>query len=293
MANPIVQQISAELEMLQKELVQFKATVEYLNNAKTHVIEAIQSVNASETHFNNKVEELKNTYTSFIKLTDAVTAIVSKIDTVNFPEKLESIEKTIKLTIVSLDETKKATIEELQKASEIITKADFDGRFKKLENSIDLSVKSNQDLAGSIEKQKLPEKIDEFEKSINKRINESYKEVQKNTQQIASETAKSIHDLNLPIRIDKLDANISGILTAIQNVQGRIESVERNISEKLKETSEKQSSVLSTFQEKLMQSLTGIDQELKTNAKKQLTNNYITWGLIIIGVIIITLIIKL
>lgn len=285
MANPIVQQISAELETLQKELRQFKSTVEYLNGAKSHVKEAVQSVNHAEAHFNKKVEELKNTYTAFIKLSDAVTNLVLKIDTVNFPERLESIEKTVKETITYLNETRKATLEELQKASEIITKSDFDGRFKKLQGSIDSSVKSNEELANSIEKQKLPEKIDGFEKNINKKLDTSLVDLQKNTKQIASETAKSIHDLNLPIRMDKLDANISGILSAIQNVQGRIESVERNIGDKLKDASEKQVSTFSSFQEKIMQSLLTFEQEAKDKAKKQQINTYITWALIVIGIV--------
>jgi len=293
MANPIVQQISAELEALHKELGQFKSTVDYLNVAKIHVKEAVESVNYAEAYFNEQVEELKNTYTSFIKLTDSVTAVISKIDTVNFPERLESIEKTVKETITYLNETRKATLDELQKASEIITKADFDGRFKKLQGSIDLSVQSNEQLVSSIEKQQLGEKIVEFERLVSKRIHESYKEVTKNTEQIATQTAKSIHDLNLPIRIDKLDANITGILTAIQNVQSRIESVERNIVDKLKDATEKQSSSLISFQGKINLSIMAVQLEISTTAKKQKTNTYITWALILFCTVAIFFICKL
>ena len=285
MANPIIQQINDELNALQKELEQFKSTVEYLNGAKSVVKDAVIKVNHTEAHFNQKVEELKNTYTAFIKLTDSVSAAVSKIDTINFPERLDSIEKTVKETITYLNETRKATLEELQKASEIITRADFDGRFKKLQNSIDTSVKSNDELAKSIEKQKLPEKIDGFEKNITKILDNSLAELQKNTKQIAVETAKSIHDLNLPIRMDKLDANITVILTAIQNVQSRIESVERYIGEKLKDATDKQTSTLSLFQDKILQSITALNQEIKTTTKTQRTNMYITWALIIIGIV--------
>ena len=285
MANPIIQQINDELNALQKELEQFKSTVEYLNGAKSVVKDAVIKVNHTEAHFNQKVEELKNTYTAFIKLTDSVSAAVSKIDTINFPERLDSIEKTVKETITYLNETRKATLEELQKASEIITRADFDGRFKKLQNSIDTSVKSNDEHAKSIEKQKLPEKIDGFEKNITKILDNSLAELQKNTKQIAVETAKSIHDLNLPIRMDKLDANITVILTAIQNVQSRIESVERYIGEKLKDATDKQTSTLSLFQDKILQSITALNQEIKTTTKTQRTNMYITWALIIIGIV--------
>jgi hypothetical protein len=291
MSNPIVQQINTELESLQKELEQFKSTVEYLNVAEGHVKKAVQTVNHAESHFNKKVEELKNTYDSFIKLTDTVSKVVAIIDTVNFPERLDNIEKTVKETIAYLNETRKATLDELQKASEIIVKADFDGHFKKLQNTIDSSVKSNEALANTIEKQKLPEKIDSFEKSVSKNLETSITELQKNTKQIATETAKTIIDLNLPVRMDKLDANIAGILSAIQNVQGRIESVERNISDKLKEAAEKQAISFATFQEIINKSILSIQKEISTNAKKQQTNIYITWTIITIGFIVISILI--
>jgi ABC-type transporter Mla subunit MlaD len=276
MANPIVQQINTELEALKNKLSEFKTTVTYLNNAKENVTGAIETLNGSEKHFDKKVEELKSTYNSFIKLTDTVSEVISKIDTINFPERLDSIEATVQETIKQLDDIKKETLEELQKASEAISKADFEGKFDNLQKEISVSVKSNNELSEAIEKQKLGEKIEEFERLISKRIHESYKEVTKNTNEIATNTAKTIQDLNLPIRIDKLDANITGILTAIQNVQGRLDIVERNIGDKLKDTADKQAVLLSD-----------LSKELAAVAKKQQTNTYITWAIIIIGIIVI------
>lgn len=276
MANPIVQQINTELEALKNKLSEFKSTVTYLNNAKENVTGAIETLNGSEKHFDKKVEELKNTYNSFIKLTDTVSEVISKIDTINFPERLDSIEATVQETIKQLDDIKKETLEELQKASEAISKADFEGKFDNLQKEISVSVKSNNELSEAIEKQKLGEKIEEFERVVSKRIHESYKEVTKNTNEIATNTAKTIQDLNLPIRIDKLDANISGILTAIQNVQGRLDIVERNIGDKLKDTADKQAVLLSDLR-----------KELVAVVKKQQTNTYITWAIIIIGIILI------
>lgn len=281
MANPIVQQINTELEALKNKLSEFKSTVTYLNNAKENVTGAIETLNGSEKHFDKKVEELKNTYNSFIKLTDTVSEVISKIDTINFPERLDSIEATVQETIKQLDDIKKETLEELQKASEAISKADFEGKFDNLQKEISVSVKSNNELSEAIEKQKLGEKIEEFERVVSKRIHESYKEVTKNTNEIATNTAKTIQDLNLPIRIDKLDANISGILTAIQNVQGRLDIVERNIGDKLKDTADKQAVLLSD-----------LSKELAALAKKQQTNTYITWGIIIIVITLIILILK-
>lgn len=293
MANPLVQQIYTELESLQKELEQFKSTVAYLNGAKAQVKLAVDTVNQAENHLNTRIEQLKSTYDAFIKLTNAVDGVIDKLDAVNFPERLDAIENTVKDTIATLNETKVSTLDELKKASQIILDADFDGRFVKLQNAVTASVNANNEVAKSIEKQKLPEKIDGFEKSVNRKLDASNTELQKNAKQLAAETAKSIHDLNIPIRMDKLDANIAGILAAIQNVQGRIESLDRSIGDKLKETTEKQASAITSFQEKASQSITTLQNEASLKAKKQQTNTYITWALIIASTALITVLIIL
>jgi hypothetical protein len=289
MANPIVQQINAELSELQKELAKFKDTVDYLNGAKTAVKDAVVKVNHSEDHFNKKVEELKSTYNSIIGLSESVSSVMKKLDTINFPERLDNIEKTVKLTIVSLDETKKQTIDEVQKASETIIKVDFDKKFNELRDVVNEAVKSSDKLSSTIEKQQLGEKVTEFEKGVSKRIQESYKEIEKNTKQISNDSAKAISDLNLPIRIDKLDANIAGILSAIQNLQGRLDLVERNFSDKLKDSSNRQISaiqelknVLFTKLQNTNDSINMMSKNLKEFEKRAKLNTFITWILLLI-----------
>lgn len=283
MANAVVQQINAEMEELQKQLSQFKSSVEYLNNAKSHVSKAVDAVNKAEENFNHRVKELQGTYNSFIQLSDAVGSVIKKIEAVNFPERLDNIQSTVKDTIKNLNEIKEATISEVQKAANAITKADFDGRFSKLQSGIDASVKSNQQLAEGIQKMKIPKKIDEFEKSVTKRISESYKEIEKNTRQIADETSKAILNLNLPIRIDKLDANIAGISSAIQNVQGRLDLLESNVKDRLREASDKQVQALNTFQEKIMNAL---EKQNSVNIKRHKSQQMI--GIITIAIVVIS-----
>ena len=70
----------------------------------------------------------------------------------------------------------------------------FDGRFSKLQSGIDASIKSNQQLADGIQKLKITESIDQFEKSVTKRITESYKEIERNTKQIADDTRPAVAD---------------------------------------------------------------------------------------------------
>lgn len=265
MANPIVEQINAELESLQQELEKFKTKVEYLNAAEGHVKKAVETVKYAEAHFDKRIEELKSTYDSFIKLSDSVSEVLSKIDTVNFPERLDKIEKAVKETISNLKETKNATIEELQNAAETILEVDFEGQFKKLQRTVENSVKSNEGLADIVEKQRIPEKINDFQKRVNKKLDSSIVQLQNNTKQFATETSKTILDLNLPNRLDKVDADIAGLLSSIQNVQSRIESLERNIFDK---------------------------EEIAEYIKKQQRNMYITWGIIILCTIILSIVVK-
>ncbi|MCH8569490.1 MAG: hypothetical protein LAT67_14540 [Balneolales bacterium] len=285
MANPLIQQINAELENLQNELEQFKSTVAYLNDAKGHVYTAVQTVEQAEEQFKKKIEELKKTYDAFIKLTDSAGSLISKIETIDFPARLDRIEETVNKTIESLNETKTDTLRELKKASERIVEADFDGSFAKLESTIQSSVNSNKALAATIDKMKLPEKIDGFESNVKKKLESSFAMLEKNTRQIANETSKSIHDLNLPVRIDKLDSNIAGILSSIQNVQRRIESSESNIKDKLKDLQERH--VMSTVAQN--DKISAIQDMVTAFKKKQQTNIYITWAIIIIGVIILSI----
>jgi exonuclease VII large subunit len=269
MANPIVQQINRELETLQNELIQFKSTVEYLNGAKDNVTKAVQTVNHSRAHFNKKVEELKTTYYSFIKLTDEVKKVVLKIDTINFPERLDKIESTVKDTISILEETRKETLEELKKASEIITQADFEGRFDKLQKTIDESAKSNAELGNSIRKLKLNEKI----KNLEKKIDDSNGNLRITVKKVTGEISRKIDNLFLPVRLDRIDSEISSINTSIQNLQKGIDETISNLTSKLDKSIDKQISVIKSLQEQAL--------------KKQLRNTYISWALIGLGIILI------
>lgn len=94
--------------------------------------------------------------------------------------------------------------------------------------------------------------------------------------------------INFPERLDKMDANISGIMAAVQAVQSRLDSLERNITDRLKDNSDFQKEMKTAMQ-------TSLEQNKAANeaiAKKQQTNTYITWGLIVLVVIVLILIRK-
>lgn len=239
MANQIVQQIRSELESFQKELNQFKQTAEYLSGAKQTVSEAIGSINATESAVAKKVEELKGTFDALTRLTETVTRITKKLDGVNFPERLDNIEETVKGTVTTLTDTKEATLNELQKASKTIIDANFEGQFKELLSVLDTSNDKTKNL---------------------------------------------IQELNIPVRLDKIDTSISGTISAVQITQTRLDTVERNLGEKTKDGFEKQAQTFSNLQIQIQQNHDSL-------LKKQQINAYVTWALVVIGCVALVLLI--
>ena len=271
MANPIVQQITTELENLHKELEQFKNTTNYLNGAKQYVEKAVQTVNHSEANFEKRIADLKDTYESIIKLTEVIGATIEKIDTINFPERLDTIEKTVKETVTTLKDTKQATLDELRQASKFIIDADFDGKFKNLKEVIDENVNANEALKDTI--------ISSLDKLLSE-IKSELNRIETSTNLSLTENKKFIQDLNLPIRLDKLDANIAGIMAGIQNTQSRLDSLERSIGDKIRDN-----------HASTQQNISILANDLKSFNKKQQLNAWITWGLLVlIGGVLIFLI---
>jgi prefoldin subunit 5 len=275
MANPIVQQINAELKELQGQLSTFYSNVEYLTNARESVKDAVIKVNHAEAHFNKKVTELKVAYDSIIRLKGDLELMFEKIDSVDFPSRLTAIENAVNSTVTSLDDTKAKTINELQIASKTILDADFKGGFNKLQSLVDEVIKENR---------KLSQELKVFEEEVTNSIKESSKEFEKNTKRISIETAKTISDLNIPIRIDKLDINISGVLTGIQNLQGRLDLVERNFSERIKESSDRQKLELSDLKKDVnskiqnaLGAISNLEKKLVAFEHSQNNKTFITW----------------
>lgn len=92
----------------------------------------------------------------------------------------------------------------------------------------------------------------------------------------AKELFQKIEDVHFPERLDKLDANVAGIMAAIQSVQSRLDSLERNISDRLKDIFDQQKEAQAAVQAAIV-----------TNFKKQKALFYITWGLIIVGILVL------
>jgi len=103
------------------------------------------------------------------------------------------------------------------------------------------------------------------------------------------ETVRSFHErvaeTNFPERLDKLDVNAAGILVVIRSIQNRLDLLEGNISDRLKNIHEYQKEMRTILHNSMEQTKTAVDAA----AKKQQIFSYITWALIVttIGVTIL------
>ncbi len=104
------------------------------------------------------------------------------------------------------------------------------------------------------------------------------------------DTIQSFHDriekINFPERLDKLDANLAGIMSAVQAIQGRLDIVERNLSDKIRDLIEYQKETRLILQNGFEQNKLTVQSALDNIAKKQQTYTYVTWILVVIATLI-------
>lgn len=103
------------------------------------------------------------------------------------------------------------------------------------------------------------------------------------------ETLQSFHDriekINFPERLDKLDANVAGIMAAIQSVQSRLDSLERNVTDRLKDLADYQKETRVSYNATLEQTKATIITIINKSSKNQMVLSYITLGLLIVAII--------
>jgi chromosome segregation ATPase len=134
--------------------------------------------------------------------------------------------------------------------------------------------------------------ITEENKKIQKTTTDIQREVKAEHQALIKlkETVQSFHErvagIKFPERLDKLDANVAGIMAAVQTAQGRLESLERNILDRLKELQEYQKETRALIKKEIDDNMSLI----KTGHQKHQMQTYITWTLIVLGAILIIII---
>lgn len=107
------------------------------------------------------------------------------------------------------------------------------------------------------------------------------------------ETVQSFYErvekINFPERFDKLDVNISGIISAEKAIQGRLDMVEMHVSDWLKDINDYQKETREILINELEQSRTELQTLVTTAAQKHQILIYFTWALIAIVIFIIFL----
>jgi len=151
-------------------------------------------------------------------------------------------------------------IKTMAESGEIISLAakgiqgDYQSHLKNLEKLIDERVKEQTKKLETVSS-KIDSQLDLIKSEALAKFEEPIKKIKSLTEAISNQV-ETINRLNekldkvdFPIRLDKLDATTAGINQAVQNLQSRLERVESNIKDDLrdiKETLKKQSELTET-----------------------------------------------
>lgn len=228
---PISKQVESELENMKGHLTALKANSAYMNDAKTHISTAVKALKVGEDGFNSKLEELSKLLSTIDSLKEYTTELSDKVDGVDFPERLSSIESEVKRSVKEIEANRKVTVRELEVLVKQVSDVDFYGNFKQLKNTVDTSAKSNSKIVEIIEKQDLPKKMDKFQTSIELLLKANLTSLELAGKKATSDTLKVVQDINFPIRMDKLDASVAGIQVAVMNIITKSDHLQRDVAE--------------------------------------------------------------
>lgn len=128
---------------------------------------------------------------------------------------------------------------------------------------------------------RLVEQIKEEDADFKKSLSDSAAEIQqqvKKEQQYLAELKDRVNNyydklerIAFPERLDKLDNSVSSVVLAIQSTQNRIENLERNLTDRIKEGAEQQRQMHATLQE-----------TISNATRKQRVTANITWTIMVV-----------
>jgi uncharacterized phage infection (PIP) family protein YhgE len=95
-----------------------------------------------------------------------------------------------------------------------------------------------------------------------------------------------VEKINFPERLDKLDANVAGIMAAIQAITSRLDSVERNLTDRLRDMQDFHKETRVGIQTTIDQVKSTLETGIEKAAQRQKILTFITWGLIVIVVVL-------
>lgn len=288
-----VQKINKELEVLQKEINRFQATVEYLNNAKNIVESSKEQLLLSENSFLHNVRELVKSYDSLMQMRQSLEGWSLKIDSIDFPTRLTNIEQQVSETINSIDNIRRETIDELRVASATIVSADFDGKFQELTSVVQLVVDSNHHLASTILNLEIEDSLKRFEQLASIEISRTLKEIRISQNKHYEQIRSIIQNMEFSARMDVVDTNLFSVVNRIQVLQGKIDSFERIFHSRIKEFGEIQKDTASENKQELnmkidlvLSSISLLENKILILEASRKISNYVIWFLIATSIVV-------
>lgn len=256
------------LEALHRELDKLSPAIEHVQTAQRisetvkdipiKYLELLKSVKESDQSFKKELKEQLKIEAD--KVTREVNELIQSLEIIqiNVLQNISEISEIIKEKQIELIKSIQDTDESFKNEVKEQLKTETD----KVTSEVNKIIQNLKDTLTALNNELI-----DLEK-LKKTINDFHVEIVR---------------INFPERLDKIDANISGIMAAVQAVQSRLDSLERNITDRLKDSSDFQKEMKTAIQNSLEQNKAANE----AIAKKQQRNIYITWALIIIATIAI------
>jgi hypothetical protein len=247
---------------------------------KQEIIIHKKDIEKSTTSVFNNLEKPIN---QFNDLSNKSLEIVKKIDAINFPERLDKLEKSVNSTIADISLANKELNKQAQELIEEIENIRFTEKFNEIKKEIQISIanieklnqefenniaekfqiqnKKSENLISTVTQIDIPNKIKDLKTELNE-TSSKILAINEKTILKTEKLTKEIEEIHISSRLDKLDATIAGINQSIQSVLQRIDSVERNIKEGQQTKSNEIINRIEKTENKLHEAIKSVDSKL-------------------------------
>jgi prefoldin subunit 5 len=250
--STIAKQVISELETVQNQLNTFKGNVAYLTDAKNQIENAKKALQNSEVRLKEATAELSDLTTEINQLSDSSDIVLKKIDSIDFPDRLERIENAAKVSASQINKTREATVNELKALAEKLSdsskeavevldktakiavkevrdlnaqllKADIPGTLKELKVSTEKKLTNTLEAVAELKKDNLPAKLVALEDNNKKYLGNLVAGLNANIGDIG----KLVREINFQKRFQKIDEDVAKIQSSFNKVDTRFNKIER------------------------------------------------------------------
>lgn len=216
-----------------------------------------QDINTHLEKLKNELEKLEPAVKHLQKADENATALITAMNNIHkeFTKHLQNIEKTL---ADSNEKHQKQLAKEIQDST------------KKINDASDKLIKSNLD----------------FENQIKTLLTEHKRLVN-----AISNLIEKIEKVDFPSRLDKIDTTISSINYGLQNIQGRIGDIERNLKDYIRSVAKELYSKVETTESSLIQKLEYNENSITNQFKNLYQKNKIIKILLFISIALIVFLI--